>query len=89
MRAKRNDPKTSHQLRRNPKKLAYMQQVAQSWVRTFPGSTAMELAYGARTQDTRQIGRRLIELERVKKVVRGKARPCSITGRKAHTWRVK
>ena len=59
---------------------------ALGYVSESPGSTANELAKLAGDRDTRKIGRRLPELESFGLVIRGDARRCSVTNRKAHTW---
>jgi hypothetical protein len=54
-------------------------------VRGYRGYTSAELASWGQV-DRHMVARRLPELERLGRVVRGEARACTVTGRKALTW---
>jgi len=55
-------------------------------VTTRPYATASELALAMGETESRHIGRRLSDLARNWRVVKGQARICSVSGRKAAVW---
>lgn len=86
---RRDDPATSreaaeHMARSGRIKAAQADTL--NHVRRHPGLTATELAHRVGLFDPRVLNRRLPELERLGLVVRGEARPCRVTGRRAATW---
>jgi len=56
-----------------------------SYVRTFPGHTAAEIAQATRIE-RHEVSRRLPELEKAGDVTRGSERPCETNGHKMATW---
>jgi hypothetical protein len=84
---RRSDPPTSRAAGREIRgKLAHLHRVALDLVERFPGRTGQELSALAEIGDPRTINRRLGELEKFGRLVRGEPRACEITGRAAATW---
>ncbi len=87
--ARRTDPETSkwaaHAIVQSGS-LANLQQRCVDLVTLYPGKTAAELSQAAGDRDPRKVNRRLAEVERKGLVIRGEPRPCTLTGRRAHTW---
>lgn len=87
--AARNDPMTSHQAARevtaSGKREIQLKQVL-DLVGRKPGKTSFELAAFGKL-DRYAVARRLPELEHGGLVMKTAARTCSISGRKAVTWR--
>lgn len=86
--ARSTDPETSHLAAQHVVQSgtrAHQQHQALAAVRAFPGLTSLELAQAAH-RCRFQLARRLPEIERDGLVVRGEARPCSVSGRAAATW---
>lgn len=86
--ARRSDPETSHDGAVSiVADLPRLQREALALVRANPNRTASELSQIAGHTDPRRINRRLGELEERGALIRGDARPCSVSGRLAHAWR--
>ena len=86
--ARRGDPETSKLGAKDAaSRLGKLQAFTLSAVTRHPGLTSSELTKKLALSDPRQINRRLPELEREGLIIRADARPCSVTKRKAHTWR--
>lgn len=86
--ARATDPETSHLAAQHVVQSgtrAHQQHQALAAVRAFPGLTSLELAQAAHCCRF-QLARRLPELERDGLVIRGAARTCGVSGRKAATW---
>ena len=66
--------------------VADLQAWAVQCVKDHPGKTAMELSVLYEQTDSRKIGRRLGECEKLGLIRRGESRECSITKRRAATW---
>jgi len=82
------DPATSKQGAADAaRRLGEMQERTLLAVRAYPGRTCAELEDQAGVMG-RTFGRRLGELEKAGRVERGRERPCSITKRRAATWRI-
>ena len=56
-----------------------------SYVRTFPGRTAAEIAAAVRI-DRVEVGRRMSEIERAGDIVRGPSRTCSVNHTAMMVW---
>jgi hypothetical protein len=85
--ARSDGPETSRAAARQvAPKLSGLRARVLDLVREHPGCTATELAHHAGDGDPRRVNRRLPELVRDGLLVRGPARPCLITGLKAHTY---
>lgn len=95
-RARETDPNTSHEAGeevRSSGRLGRQQRDVLEAVNRWPECTSAELAQhmaalrGCHLSELRwMVARRLPELE-PHKVAKGEARPCSVTRRRAHTWR--
>ena len=86
-RARRHDPPTSHIAASRIKasgKLASQQQTVLQAIRTWPGSTAVEIAQLARI-DRYAVSRRTSELCGVK-IRKGDPRICTVAGTAQLTW---
>ena len=85
--ARSTDPWTSHAGERDISDRLGAEQIrAERFVLEHPGRTGNELAQIAGDTDTRRLPKRLPELERKGRVVRGVVRRCSISGRSGTTW---
>jgi hypothetical protein len=87
--SRRTDPQTSRiaaERLRASGALGKQAQALLEAVRTWPGSTAVEIAQRAQI-DRYAVSRRLPELQRVGQVRRGPPRDCSVNGRPQCTWR--
>ena len=86
--ARQSDPKTSHEgAAYAVERLGEMQQRAFDAVQAHPGKTAQELEVLMEVPRS-TYGRRLGEMEKAGVIRRCDARTCTVTGRKAATWRV-
>jgi hypothetical protein len=89
--ARNTDPETSHEAARAASRdgsISKAREVALTLVRVHGPATASELADIDQHLDSRHVGRRLPELERIGLVTRGPTRKCLVTGRNAATWSV-
>ena len=86
--ARRRDPVTSHESAREitrSGRRARQQHAVLTLVRQHPGHTSHELSrYGI---DRYTLARRLPELRAAGLVVSGEVRECTVTGKRALTWR--
>lgn len=86
--ARRSDPETSQAASRQIRgDLGRIQSTVLQLVKEHPGKTAPELARAAGIHDPRVVNRRLPELEKAGLVERCTPRKCSLSNRKAATWR--
>ncbi len=86
-RARTTDPETSHEAAVSiGDDLNRLHKLVFGLVRRHPGKTSSELAVLACINDPRVINRRTTELADKKRIVRGDARRCTVTGRRAATW---
>lgn len=86
--ARRTDPETSHEAAAhvvNSGTQRVQQDETVAAVGKYPGHTALEIADHLGI-DRYMLGRRLSECEKAGRVVRGPARTCSVSERRAHTW---
>lgn len=85
--ARRADPESSQESAEEIlRRLGQRQRHALECVRKKPGLTQLELGREFPSSDPRAVGRRLNELEREGLLVRGEARKCSVSGKRAQTW---
>lgn len=88
--AKNTDPDTSHDAARHVVRTglaAVQQDQTVAAVRKYPGHTALEIATKLGI-DRYMLGRRLSECEKAGRVLRGPAKTCSVSERRAHTWSI-
>jgi hypothetical protein len=85
--ARKADPETSKAAGRAAgKRLTRLHRWAVRCVAETPGLTQRELGAKHCPDDPRRIGRRLAECDRLGLLVRGPARKCSVSGKRAETW---
>ena len=86
--ARATDPDTSHEAAEwIMQRLGGLHKWAYKIVSKYPGGTSSEMSVAAGEVTNHRLSRRLGELEKMGLVVRGDARVCRVTGRKAATWR--
>ena len=87
--ARSTDPETSHEAARAVvPRLGQLQQQLLEVVREHPGRTMNELAQLKGERDPRTFNRRASELEKAGVIRVGVTKTCSVSGRRARTWRV-